>query len=171
MRRTWAEHFLRNEFVASALLGGALVLWATCYGGRATLEPLLSENRAALYGTAASITGALLGFLITTVTIIQGIVANPGFRRLRASSQYPTLWAVFKWTIRMLALTCIGLLLALAIDRDSEPYWLIFHLVVWLLLACVFLVGRSIWILEQVLAIAAQPTDADVAAEQPSADA
>jgi hypothetical protein len=107
-----------------------------------------------LYGAVASIAGALLGFLITTVALLQGIVAAEGFRRLRASDQYPTLWRVFHLAIRVLAVSCALSLIALLVDRDAKPVPQLFYLVVWVVFESAALVGRGIWVLERVLRIA-----------------
>ena len=156
MPRAWEANFLRNEFVLATALAVAVAVWDVLLNGRSTLAPLIEGNRAAIYGTAASIAGALLGFLITTVTVIQALVSNRAFARLRASDKYSTLWRVFRWTIRSLAVATALSFVSLIADRDTTPCWPLFHLEVWALLVAAFLVARSIWILERVLAVSVQ---------------
>lgn len=154
MPTAWERHFVRNEFALATVAALGLATWATWFDGAASLQDMLHDNRAALYGAVASIAGALLGFLITTVALLQGIVAAEGFRRLRASDQYPTLWRVFHLAIRVLAVACALSLIALLVDRDATPVPLMFYLVVWAVVESAFLVGRGIWVLERVLRIA-----------------
>ena len=154
MPTAWERHFVRNEFVLATIAALALAIWATWFGGAASLQGMLQDNRAALYGAVASIAGALLGFLITTVALLQGIVAAEGFRRLRASDQYPTLWRVFHLAIRVLAVACALSLIALLVDRDAKPVPVMFYLVVWAAVESALLITRGIWVLERVLRIA-----------------
>ncbi|HET6497567.1 MAG TPA: hypothetical protein VFH17_00735, partial [Coriobacteriia bacterium] len=154
------RHFVRNELLLATAGVLALAAWATWFDGWTVIQSVLTDNRAAFYGAVASIAGALLGFLITTVALLQGIVAAEGFRRLRASDQYPTLWKVFHLAIRVLALTCAVSLVALLIDRDAAPVPLVFYLVVWAVAESGMLVGRGIWVLERVLRIASDTESA-----------
>ena len=144
MPTAWERHFVRNEFLLTT--AGVLILaaWATWLGGETAIQSMLTDNRAAFYGAVASIAGALLGFLITTVALLQGIVAAEGFRRLRASDQYPTLWRVFHLAIRVLALACAVSLIALLVDRDAAPVPILFYVVVWAIIESGMLVGRGI---------------------------
>lgn len=160
MPTAWERHFVRNEFVLATGAVLALAAWATWFGGGTPIQSVLSDNRAALYGAVASIAGALLGFLITTVALLQGIVAAEGFRRLRASDQYPTLWRVFHLAIRVLAITCALSLIALLVDRDAAPVAILFYLVVWAAVESGMLVARGIWVLERVLRIASDANPA-----------
>src|SRR5438270_11218837 len=97
MPEVWERHFLGYEFTLATLIAVGLAVWSNFLGGQAVLKPILDGNRAAIYGTSATITAALLGFLITTVTIIHGLIANRAFARLRASDKYPVLWSVLRW--------------------------------------------------------------------------
>ena len=156
MPTRWEQHFVRNEFVLATLATAALVAWATWFGGGPAVQGVLLDNRAALYGAVASIAGALLGFLITTVALLQGVVAAEGFRRLRASDQYPTLWRVFHLAIRALAISCASSLAALLLDRDTAPVPALSYAVLWSALESALLVARGIWVLERVLRIASE---------------
>jgi hypothetical protein len=153
MPRVWERHFLWYEFALATGLGAALTVWSTFLGGQTVLEPIIEGNRAAIYGTAASISAALLGFLITTLAIIHSLIASEAFARLRASDKYPTLWSVLRWTIRVLAMSSGLLLVCLVLDRDADPRWPLFYLAAWAALVSAFLVARSIWILERVLGV------------------
>lgn len=150
----WERRFLRNEFWLVTVCTAALAIWGYASGGSSHLAGVFDGNRSTLYATGASISAALLGFLMATVAIVQGMVRGPGFAALRDHEQYPTFWAVFRWTIRTLAVSCGFFLLALALDRDSHPYWPALYLSIWALLLSGVRLARSIWILDRVLRIA-----------------
>jgi hypothetical protein len=157
----WRRAFLPIELGLSLAVGCAIVVWSERFSGQATLTTYLDHDRAAIYGTVASIAAALLGFLIATVTIIQGLVAGGtaarlSFARLRDSNQYQTLWRVFRWTIRALAATTALAVVGQLVDRDHAPVWALFYLTLTSVLVASTLVGRSIWILELATGIAAK---------------
>lgn len=154
VRRRWDAHFLRNEAVLSALATILLIVWSERLGGGTWLWHLLEANRGAIYSTAASLAGALLGFVLTTVTIVSGVISLPAFRRLRSSSQYPTLWRVFSLTLRVLAAVTVIAIVGLIADRDDAPLHWVFYLLAGLAAWGAVLLARSIWILERTLAIA-----------------
>ena len=156
MPKKWERHFVRNELGLATIAVVGLAIWSTFIDSTSSIQGMLSGNRAPFYGAVASIAGALLGFLITTVALLQGIVAAEGFRRIRASDQYPTLWRVFHLAIRVLAVACALSLVALLVDRDQKPIVVFFYVVLWSAVESGFLVARSIWILERVLRISSE---------------
>jgi hypothetical protein len=150
-RRHWEAHFLSYEAVVPIIATLLLILWAERLGGGSWLWAGLEGDRAAIYSTAASLAGALLGFVLTTATIVSGVISLPAIRRLRSSSQYPTLWAVFGRTLRVLAgLTAVSLI-GLIADRDSAPLHWVFYVLTWLASWGAILLARTIWILEKTL--------------------
>ena len=154
MPRRWEAHFLRNEAVAATAVALLLAVWSERGGGGPWLWAGLDANRPVVYSTAASLAGAFLGFVLATLAIVSGLNSLPSFRRLRSSSQYPTLWAVFKLTLRVLAAIVGVSLVGLVADRDSAPLHWLFYLMTWLVLWGSTLTARTIWVLERVLAIA-----------------
>jgi hypothetical protein len=143
------------------LLTVGLLVWFRCYGGAASIESVLEGNRSALYGTAASIFGSLLGFAITATSIVLGFSSSDRLAVLRGSAHYPTLWRIFSATIRALAFATVIALVCLIWDRDSEPAsWLTIFLFFGVLLA-VFRIGRTIWALEQIIALVTTPSSKD----------
>ena len=131
--------------------------------GRYYVETVLKGNRATLYGTAASMFGSLLGFAITATSIVLGFSSSDRLAVVRGSAHYPTLWKTFSATIRTLALATVVALACLIWDRDSAPAsWLTILLVFSILLA-LFRIGRTIWVLEQIIALVTAPSPKDKA--------
>jgi hypothetical protein len=116
---------------------------------------VLKDHRSAIYQTAASIFGSLLGFVIAALSLVIGFSGSPSLKLVRESSHYPTLWKTFAAANRALGLATVMSFLALIFDRDHCPSRLIFFAVVYAALLAALRVGRSVWILEQVVRLVA----------------
>jgi hypothetical protein len=155
--RFWKRQFLLVEGALAFLLTIGFAIWYWGFGGASATSALLSGNRAALYGTMASISGSLLGFVITSTSIVIGFSASDRLAVVRESQQYPMLWRTFSASIRALAgATGVGLL-CLLLDRDSVPIpWLVVPLLFFVLLSLLRL-ARTIWALENIIALVIRP--------------
>ena len=149
----WKRHFLRTEGAVAIAVTIGFGGWYWWFNGAAATDCVLSGNRAALYGTTASISGSLLGFVITATSIVLGFSASDRLAVVRESAEYPTLWKTFSATIKALALSTIVALLCLLFDRDSAPVpWLVIPLVFAVLLS-LLRISRTIWVLENIIAL------------------
>jgi hypothetical protein len=89
---------------------------------------------------------------------VLGFSSSDRLAVLRGSAHYPTLWKTFSATIRALAFATVIALICLICDRDSKPAsWLTILLFFSVLLA-VFRIGRTIWVLEQIIALVTTPS-------------
>lgn len=147
----WREHFLGAEFGVALVATGGLVLWVEEYGGAEVVERLLRQNRGLVYGTLASIFGSLLGFVITTVSIVMAFSTSERLAPVRDSRHYPTLWRVFISTIRILGLAVLAALGGLLIDRDGAANRPVFYVCVLLSLLAAIRLGRCVWVLENMI--------------------
>lgn len=153
----WKKHFLFAEFILAVLLTVAFTVWYCAFDGARPAAALLQGNRATFYGTTASILGSLLGFVITATSIVLGFSTSDRLVVVRESAAYPMLWNTFSDTIRTLAFATIVSLACLLFDRDSAPTsWLAIPLVFSLLLS-LFRMRRTIWVLEQIIALVTKP--------------
>jgi hypothetical protein len=116
-----------------------------------SVNDILSGQRPAIYGTVASLDGALLGFIIATATIVLSFAPSDRFAVLRNSVHYKTLWQTFTSTIRFLGLATLLALAALLGDRDTNPSRLLMLLCAGSTLVAVLRVARSVWILEKTI--------------------
>jgi hypothetical protein len=95
-----------------------------------TVDHLLVTVGSTLYGTLAQIAAALLGFVITGVSIALVIVQDPKFARFRATRHYSTLWKVFKASMWSLgAATALGIVGIFASVERRYLYFMIFFFV------------------------------------------
>jgi hypothetical protein len=143
--RFYLRHFLLADALASALVTGGIAVWALRFGGARAVDGALSGDRAALYGTLASVFGALLGFIIATA-----VGPDDRLVRVRASNQYATVWSTLTSAMRWLAAsTAIAVVLLIA-DRDAAPVRWLELLGVWIWLVTVTRLTWSLWILDSI---------------------
>jgi hypothetical protein len=153
----WRTHFLFWEGCLAAVLTGIFAWWYLCDDGAAGVNVLLKASRQAIYGTAASVLGSLLGFIITAASIVFAVSGSDRLKVIRDSKQYPALWAVFGSTIRACGLATIAAFVALIFDRDERPVsWLLISVVFSVLLA-ILRIARAVWALENVIMLITAP--------------
>lgn len=151
------NHYLMFSILLTTVAGIILVVWSEKFGGRALLLELLVNNRSAVYGALASIFGSLLGFVIAAVSIAVGFSGSERLDVVRNSKHYPELWNAFNHAIRALGLATLVALVALIFDRDSKPHCYLSYAAVMATLLAALLLGRSVWVLEQLVTIVARP--------------
>lgn len=149
----WRENFLFLELVLSILLTLGIIGGLEHYDKYPWLVSYLADGRKEIYGAFASILGALLGFIITAVSIILGFNMSDSLKLVRESKHYPKLWQTYLSTIRGLALATIIALSGLIVDVGTIPTkWIVYPMIFSLIF--VFLrFARAIWILEKVVLI------------------
>jgi hypothetical protein len=159
LRRHYETHFLGYDLVLALISSILVILVIEQLWGRSQVIQTLNGTRQGIYGALASIAGSLLGFSITTVSIVMGFIQAPQLQILRESRHHQTLYDVFFSTIRYLALAVALPLVALFMDRDNAPsIWVCYAVLVITAIATMRLY-RSMWALGRVirLAIAQQP--------------
>ena len=147
----WARNFLWCELAVVAALCAGLIIWAKRYGGEATILDYMADRRGLIYATLSAIFGSLLGFAIAAESIVLALSGSEKLTVVRNSKHYPTLWRVFRWTIRTLAFATISAVSALILDRDANNWSLWLYVCSFFALLAVVQIGRTIWVLEQVV--------------------
>ncbi len=147
----WARNFLWCELVFVAALFAALLIWAKKYNGEGTILDYMANRRGLVYATLSAIFGSLLGFAIAAESIVLALSGSDKLTVVRNSKHYPTLWRVFRWTIRTLAFATISAVTALILDRDANNWTLWLYACSFFALLAVAQIGRTIWVLEQVV--------------------
>lgn len=153
----WKTYFLQVEFGLALLITILFILWTEICGGRTIIEGFLSQNRSDVYSTLAAIFGSLLGFIITSVSIVLGYATSDRLAIVRESKHYSLMWQVFTVAIRVLALATISALIGLMIDRDSHPIYIIFYFNIFIAILAVFRLARCVWVLEEIIKIVTAP--------------
>jgi hypothetical protein len=153
----WKRRFLKVEFVFAILLTVIFTVWYYNFDGLTATSALLKDNRAVLFGTTASILGSLLGFVITATSIVLGFSTSDRLAVVRESAEYPMLWKTFSATIWALAFGTIAALTCLLFDRESAPVPWLTVLLVFAVLLSLLRIGRTIWVLEHIIALVTRP--------------
>lgn len=152
IRVWWEANFLWLEFGVAVLLTALFVAWYYTRAGADQIAALLT-NRGDVYGALAGVSGALLGFVITAVSIVLGYTDNDRLQIVLRSPNGPVLWNVFRSTMKVLAAATIAALLALIFDRQGSPIPLLLFLVFFTTLLAALRVARSIWVFEYIIRI------------------
>lgn len=101
----------------------AIGLCFSCWVPDASVNDALADNRPAIYSTLASVFGALLGFMISAVSILLTITTIPLLQGLHRSAHYKDLWRAYHHGILALALGTVVSVVALIWDKDASPRW------------------------------------------------
>jgi uncharacterized membrane protein len=144
----WRQHFLGVELAIAAIVTVAFGLWVQFAHGHRLVNELIGGQRSGVYGTLATLDGALLGFIIATTAIVLGFAPGDRFEILRNSAHYQTLWRTFTSTIRVLGLATVVAIVALFVDRDGKTNSLVMVLCAGTTLLAALRVWRSVWALE-----------------------
>ena len=117
----WRQRFLLVELLLCGLATLALTAWIYRFGGNTVIDSWLIDRRQDLYTVLASVFGALLGFAITTVSIVLVAAQSERMAPIRDSQRYPQLWRTFFSAIWWLAFATLAAVAALLGDRDKAP--------------------------------------------------
>lgn len=153
MLKLWKRHFLHFEFALAVVLTIGFAVWGYSFGGFSLVDNILSQNRSDVYGALATIFGSLLGFVIVAVSVVANYSTASGMKIVRESKHYRTLWDVFLATIRTLGFATFVALVALVLDRNSDPVRPVTVLVAFVTLLSTARLARSVWVLENVISI------------------
>ena len=99
--------YIRNhrivDIVASCIISAALILaWESDYlGGKSAMRSVT------LFATIAGLSGTLLGFAITSLALLIGLLQSPEFGPLRRNKDYGSLFTDYKLAIVVLAVTTL----------------------------------------------------------------
>jgi hypothetical protein len=151
--RWWKRHFLVAEFALALVVPLAFALWIERAHEPEVINSVLAGNRGSLYGTLASVFGALLGFVITTLSIVIGFSGHERLQLLKKSEHYKTLWRVFTSATWALGAATVVPVTALLLDRDNAPARWLVYLVLWTTLLALLRVLRCVWVLEKIVAV------------------
>jgi hypothetical protein len=146
------------EFGWSLLLATAFSVWSERWNGKAIIDATLDGNRSAVYAALATISGSLLGFVITAASIVLGFSASEKLAIVRESKHYPTLWQVFIAAIRALAFSTIVCIVALVLDRDKQIIHGVMYVAAFGCILAAARVARCVWVLENIIKLVAQPS-------------
>jgi hypothetical protein len=150
----WRKWYLGKWLpIFDILVGSVLTIAAggLVYIDARSIDLFLCKDGTAIYGAFLPTLAALLGFAITAISIIAGLVTGRQFAALRASAQYDNFWLAFLWSIRALAFaTAVAFVALFANSYAATRLWVLMVALLPIFVAAGSL-ARSGYTLEQVL--------------------
>ena len=157
IRAWWRRYFLGAELAVAVTATLALMYLFHWSRFAACVDSFVAVSHPFIYGTLASVCGALLGFTLTAASIVLAAVNNsPNLRIVRKSEHYGTIWRVFGATAKALATATVLALAGLVIDRAGVLGVPLGWLTVFAFLLSCLRVFRSVWVLVNVIALTAR---------------
>jgi hypothetical protein len=153
----WNEHFLLCDFLFATTIWVFFTIWLFFLKGTEQIGFVISPNHNSIYETISAIQGALLGFIITTVSVIIGYSNNERLVIVVENENYKDLWFTFTQTIKFLAVSTLVSLSALVINSSQIINWVLFSLTFYFSLIVIVRLTRCIQIFEKVIKILITP--------------
>lgn len=150
----WKENFLIAEFFLSIAVITITFGLILTFDFQLSLASMVSDIRQQLYGTIASVSGSLLGFVITGMSILLTMGETESIKRLKMSKHYPQIFKVYLSSGKFLALSTVLSIMALIVDTNGAPKLWCLTIVGWAVLISVFRLLRCIWVLENMIGLA-----------------
>ena len=116
-RSWWTQRYGLVE-VLSVSVAGALLVWAWKAPSGDKISWVVRGNRSAIYTMLGSIEGALLGFVITALSIVLTLGSDKRLAILRQAGHLRRIYSVFTGAIWPFALATVVSIAALLTDRD-----------------------------------------------------
>lgn len=151
LRSFYNRHFLRFEFLISIAI--TLLVY------RLNILRYAPNDRQAIYVTLASSLGALLGFVITGVSVVLALSGSGRIDLLQKSPYFRQVFDVFVSTARMLGFGFLVAFAGLVLDRSQAPNRWIAYPMVFFVCACALRLFRCIWVLENLISIVSTEKD------------
>ena len=153
----WGKYFLTLELLAAIALALSVLIWGEFSSGKLALDQMMAGNQTNIYENLAAVFGTLLGFVITATSIVLGYVDNENLEFIRKSAHYGDLWKVYKSAMRSLAFATAAGLSGILFDNIAEIKYYLIYLNVFTVSLATFRLGRSIWILENIITLVTKP--------------
>lgn len=151
MRRFYRANFLGIELFGSLVLISLSVLLINHFIGIGVFLSNFNGVRSMLYGTLAALSGAMLGFVITGLSVLLTTNTTEQIEKLKKSKHYKTIFVIFFSTSKFLGLLLITSLVSLVIDKDTDPVYVIPFITLWLIIIVGIRLLRCIWVLEKMV--------------------
>lgn len=146
----YKRHFLEAEFLISVGVALIVIFYIRSIWSNDDTISWIQANKKEIYPLIASISGTLLGFVITGVSIIIAFAESERLRLLKESNQYKTIYDIYFSTIRYLAITTLTPIIGMIVS-NSEIY--ILYFLIWSIIISSLRIWRCIWVLENIVEI------------------
>lgn len=147
----WKRNLLNAELGLAILISIIFLIFLPQILSPTSLTDWLSTIKTSLYPVIATISGALLGFVITGVSILIAFSESDRLRLLKKTKQFRNIFNVYFRAIYYLAITTIISVLGIIIDSNLTV--LIFYILLISSVVSLFGLYRCIRVLEKVVEI------------------
>lgn len=147
----WKRNLLNAELGLAILISIIFLIFLPQLLGPTSLADWLSTIKTSLYPVIATISGALLGFVITGVSILIAFSESDRLRLLKKTKQFRNIFNVYFRAIYYLAITTIISVLGIIIDSNLTVF--IFYILLISSVVSLFGLYRCIRVLEKVVEI------------------
>lgn len=160
----WQKDFLFYEACAGWLVSLALILIAEWQLGYGHIAEATQRAGNLFLGTMAGILAGLLGFAITTMSIVAGLVYGEKFDLLRSSKPFGQVWQIFSSTIAWCTATLAVTLVGFFPSSTGNAFSIIVLAMVPFTVMTGLRFWRCVWLLRHILQIASQVDSPEVTA-------
>ncbi|EIM05216.1 hypothetical protein A1A1_17335 [Planococcus antarcticus DSM 14505] len=151
LKRIYRVHFLGIELILSFIAIAAILISINQFFSFEDFQGSLDTIRSGLYGTLAAISGAMLGFVITGLSILLTTNSTVQMEKLKKSKHYITVFKIFFSTSKYLGILLILSLVSLVFDKDVSPILILSFMTLWAVIIVTFRLLRCIWVLEKIV--------------------
>lgn len=151
MIKFYRSHFLGVEFFLSLLIMAIIIFYFHCFSKNNPLITELKDIRGIFYGTIITISGALLGFVITSLSVLLTTGPSAQMERLKSSKHYKTIFTIFLSTSKFLGVSLLFSLISLVFDKEENPVLFLTYLTIWSMMIVTFRILRCFWVLEKII--------------------
>lgn len=154
MAYKWYErNFLLWELILPFTVVAIVVGVLKWYNFESALIELLNTSRNPLYTSIASISGAILGFIIAGFSIVYALIDHDELHKVRESNHVSDIKKTYMSAIRSLGFTTLIALLGILLDKDSSPCIYVFYFTFFGMILSTLRVWRCVWILDNLVDI------------------
>lgn len=156
--RKWREkHLLLADFLIAAISSLAVIGLALWYSTPIELAQLFNGSRGPMYTTIAAITGSLLGFILTAMSIIAVFVQTPRFEKLQNAGGVKQIFRIYMSATRWLSFTTVWIIVAIVLDTDERNQLHVTAATAFIVTITAMRVFRCVWALEEIIEVVSTP--------------
>ncbi|AKX94467.1 hypothetical protein MTHERMOG20_11540 [Moorella thermoacetica] len=153
LRDKYEKNFLLYDLIASVIITGLIFLIAIRTPLNSKILELLVGIRLSLYNTIISVAGALIGFVITGLSILISMKETPSLELLKKSKYYKQIYDVYLSTSRCLGMLLFIALFAIILDHDNKPIPIMPYIILWGLMISTLRIARCLWVIKNIIGL------------------
>ncbi|WP_011308430.1 hypothetical protein [Methanosarcina barkeri] len=126
----YPKNFLTYELIISLLISGIAIAIIQLKWSPEEVHKWMFFNKSQFYSLLATISGTLLGFIITGISVILSLSGSQKLEKATESTQFKKIFVVYFSTIKFLAFTVIISIIGFLVNNDSINICLLYLLII-----------------------------------------